>query len=99
MYSYTPPSSASLFTSEDDSSAPSYTTQPLDNEVTLEGSSLNASSASEFERASGPLAIRLHGQIYGVSRPTIYHRQRISGAVLIQSKECTDTTKVSLKVG
>ncbi|KAL1713606.1 hypothetical protein EV715DRAFT_277191 [Schizophyllum commune] len=97
MYSYTPPSSASLFTSEDDSSAPSYTTKPLDNEVTLEGSSHGRLSTGEFERASGPLAIRLHGQIDGVSRPTIYHKQRISGAVLIQPEECSGTTKVSLK--
>ncbi|KAL1727082.1 hypothetical protein EV714DRAFT_286740 [Schizophyllum commune] len=97
MYSYTPPSSASLFTSEDDSSAPSYTTKPLDDEVTLEGSSLGRLSAGEFERASGPLAIRLHGQIYGVSRPTIYHKQRNSGAVLIQPEECSGTTKVFMK--
>ncbi|KAL1701687.1 hypothetical protein EV121DRAFT_211627 [Schizophyllum commune] len=97
MSSYTPPSCASLFTSAYDSSAPSYTAKPLDDEVTLEGSSLGRLSAGEFERASGPLAIRLHGQIYGVSRPTIYHKQRNSGAVLIQPEECSGTTKVFMK--
>ncbi|KAI5830656.1 hypothetical protein K523DRAFT_372009 [Schizophyllum commune Tattone D] len=97
MSSYTPPSSASLFTSEDDFSAPSYTAKPLDDEVTLEGSSLSAPSAGEFERASGPLALRLRGQIDGVSSPAIYHKQRISGTVLIQPEECSGTTKVSLK--
>ena len=96
MSSYTPPSSASLFTSEDDSCAPSYTGKPQADEVILGGSYLSGLSTGEFERTSGPLALRLHCQIDGVSRPTIYHRQRISGVVIIQS---TGTTKVSLKVG
>ncbi|KAL1687777.1 hypothetical protein GGG16DRAFT_127718 [Schizophyllum commune] len=97
MSSYSTPSSASFFTSEGDSSVPSYTAKPLDNEVTLEGSSLSTLSVGNFERSSGPLALRLHGQIDGVSRPTIYHKQRISGAVLIRPEECSGTTKVSLK--
>ncbi|KAL1662809.1 hypothetical protein GGF50DRAFT_116625 [Schizophyllum commune] len=92
------PSSTFLFTSEDDSCAPGYTAKPLADEVTLRGSYLiSGLSTGEFERTSGPLTLRLHGQIDGVSRPTIYHRQRISGAVIIQSKDCTGTTKVSLK--
>ncbi|KAL1673572.1 hypothetical protein EV122DRAFT_222378 [Schizophyllum commune] len=97
MSSYPLPSRSSLFTSEDDSNAPSYTAKPLADEVTLEGSSASALSAGEFERSIGPLALHLYGQIDGVSRPTIYHKQRISGTVLIQPEECHGTTKVFLK--
>ncbi|KAI5892286.1 uncharacterized protein SCHCODRAFT_01352564 [Schizophyllum commune H4-8] len=91
------PSRSSLFTSENGSSAPIYTAKPLADEVTLESASICGPSPGDFERTSGPLALRLHDQIDGVSRPTIYHKHRISGAALIQSEECSSTTKVALK--
>ena len=98
MSSRSLPSKSSLFTSEGGSSAPRYTAKPLTDEVTLEGSSLSGLSTGDFERASGPLALLLHGQIDGVSRPTMYHMQHIRGAVSVQPEECSGTTKVSLKV-
>lgn len=98
MFSHSLPSRSSFLTSKNGSSAPSYTAKPLADEITLESSSICGSSSGDFEHASGSLALRLHGQIDGVSSPIIYHKHPIGGAVLIQSQECSGTTKVSLKM-
>lgn len=93
-------SDASLTTSTsgDRSSAPSYTAKPQADEITLQGSFVSAMPMGEYEQASGPLTLRLRGQIEGISKPVVFHKQRVTGAIIIRLEECTGATQISLKV-
>ncbi|KAL1673571.1 hypothetical protein EV122DRAFT_270312 [Schizophyllum commune] len=92
-------SDASLTTSTsgDRSSAPSYTAKPQADEITLQGSFVSAMPMGEYEHASGPLILRLRGQIEGISKPVVFHKQRVTGAIIIRREECTGATQISLK--
>ncbi|KAI5830657.1 hypothetical protein K523DRAFT_271775 [Schizophyllum commune Tattone D] len=92
-------SDASLTTSTsgDRSSAPSYTAKPQADEITLQGSFVSAMPMGEYEHAGGPLTLRLRGQIEGISKPVVFHKQRVTGAIIIRPEECTGATQISLK--
>ncbi|KAL1745413.1 hypothetical protein HDZ31DRAFT_36446 [Schizophyllum fasciatum] len=83
----------SMSTPTDTESAPSYTSKPQLDEVTLDGSFVGGLPTGEFEATRGPLTLRLRGQIEGISRPTIYHKGRVSGTIMIRSEECAGATQ------
>ncbi|TRM64892.1 hypothetical protein BD626DRAFT_490271 [Schizophyllum amplum] len=90
---------ASLSTDTAHSPAPSYTTKPQADERTLDETPfLGRSPTGVYEQVAGPLTLRLHRQVDGISKPAIYSRQHVSGELLVRSEECSGMMRISLKL-